>query len=288
MRENLKQYSLKKPVLFSLVIFTICLIIRIVEYFVIKTDTTFFSENFIHKLFGILLLLILLKITDYKLRDIGFKRQHFVKYLCCGLLLGFVCFGVAYFTEYVILLANAQNPSFEFYVNGFSLVGNAVKHTEISFLVLCVLLNIVNVIMEEGLFRGFFYKVISRKNSFFKSILIVALLFGLWHFVMPLQLLVSGEINSLSFVVMTLGYIILAGVMSLKWSLLYRITGSLFAGIGDHLFNNIIATNLLHLVTDTGADGLQIVRILIAQAISFVIVLLYYKIHRAYHKKCTC
>ena len=54
-------------------------------------------------------------------------------------------------------------------------------------------------------------------------------------------------------------------------------TGSLFIGIGDHLFNNTIATNMLHIVTNTGADELQIVRILIAQIILFMIVCLIYK-----------
>lgn len=58
-------------------------------------------------------------------------------------------------------------------------------------------------------------------------------------------------------------------------------TGSLFIGIGDHLFNNVIATNLLHLVMNTGVDKLQIIRILIAQSISFITVLLFY-----YNKCC--
>lgn len=284
MNFNLKQIVLGKPVLFSLILFVICLITRIIEYFAIKTDTTFFSENFIHKLLGIILLFALLKIVRYKPSDIGFQKQNWLKYLVYGLLLGGSCFTIAYLVEYVFLCVGSQSPHFEFYVNGFSLVENAIKHTEFYFFILCVVLNIINVVMEEGLFRGFFYKIISRKYTFLKSILIVALLFGVWHFVMPFQLLINGEINFLSFIVMTLGYIVLAGIMSLKWSLLYEITGSLFVGIGDHLFNNVIATNLLHLVTDTGADELQIVRILIAQTISFIIVLLYYKYCKMHQK----
>lgn len=277
MKTRLKQDILNRPILASLVIFVVCLISRFVEYFVIKTDTTFFSENFIHKVFGIVLLFVLLKIVHYRPSDIGFKKQHWWKYFVYGLLLGGVCFAAAYFVEFVILLMTSQDPSFEFYVNGFSLAGGGVKHTEIYFFALCILLNIINVVMEEGLFRGFFYKIISHRNNFLKTILIVALLFGIWHFVMPFQLLMSGEINLLSFVVMSLGYIVLAGIMSIKWSLLYKMTGSLFLGIGDHLFNNVIATNLLHLVTNTGADEFQIARILIAQIISFVIVCLIYK-----------
>lgn len=275
-KDALRQFIVDKPVFCSVFIFLFCLAVRLFEYFVIKTDTTFFSENFIHKLLGIVILFVLLRITHYKPSDIGFKKQSWLKYLIFGLLFGGACFAVAYFIEYLILCASAQSPHFELYVNGFSLIGNEIKHTELYFFALCILLNIINVVMEEGLFRGFFYKIIRHKNGFWKSILIVALLFGVWHFVMPLQLVVSGEISLVSFVVMTLGYIILSGIMSLKWSLLYEMTGSLFISIGDHLFNNVVATNLLHLVTNAGSDRLQIVRILVAQSISFVIVLLLY------------
>lgn len=280
-KDALKQFVIGKPIFCSVFIFLFCLAIRLFEYSVIKTDTTFFSENFIHKLLGIVILFVLLRIVHCKPSDIGFKKRNWLKYLFYGLLFGGACFAVAYLIEYIILCAGAQNPHFELYVNGFSLAGNGIKHTELCFFALCILLNIINVVMEEGLFRGFFYKIISHKNNFWKSILIVALLFGLWHFVMPFQLLINEEIGLMPFFVMALGYIILSGIMSLKWSLLYRITGSLFIGIGDHLFNNVIATNLLHLATNVGADNLQIVRILIAQSISATIVLLlYYKKHR--------
>lgn len=277
MKERLKEHILNKPILYSFIIFMICLVIRIVEYFIIKTDTTFISENFIHKLIGIIILLFFLKVMNYKFKDIGFEKNKFFKYLIYGLILGGICFGISYFIEYITLYANSRNPSFELYVNGFSLVGNEVKHTEIVFFILCILLNMVNVIMEEGIFRGFFLKVINNKNNFLKSNMIVALLFGLWHFVMPLRSFINGEMNLISLIVMILGYIVLAGIMSIKWGMLYKMTGSLFIGIGDHLFNNIIATNVLHIVTNTGADELQIVRILIAQIISFMVVSLIYK-----------
>lgn len=59
-----------------------------------------------------------------------------------------------------------------------------------------------------------------------------------------------------------IGYVILAGIMGIEWGLLYRITGNLWAGLGDHLFNNTVATNMLHVVSLKGADELQIVRIM--------------------------
>ena len=60
--------------------------------------------------------------------------------------------------------------------------------------------------------------------------------------------------------------------MSIKWSLLYKMTGSLWLGLGDHLFNNL-ASNLVHMVSNSEADSLQIVRIILWQLLSFAIVL---------------
>ncbi|WP_243111239.1 hypothetical protein [Acutalibacter sp. 1XD8-33] len=75
---------------------------------------------------------------------------------------------------------------------------------------------------------------------------------------------------------MSIGYIILAGIMGIKWRLLTRMTGSIWAGLGDHLFNNTVATNMLHVVSLKGADELQIVRIMVAQLISFGFILIVY------------
>ena len=81
--------------------------------------------------------------------------------------------------------------------------------------------------------------------------LIAAFLFGIWHIVMPLRSYMNGEMSFAAMALMSVGYIILAGIMGIKWGLLYRITGNLWLGLGDHLFNNTIATNMLH--SDNGS-----------------------------------
>ena len=90
---------------------------------------------------------------------------------------------------------------------------------------------------------------------------------------MPLRSFADGEASFAPMVLMGIGYIILAGVMAVKWGLLYRMTGSLWAGLGDHLLNNTVATNMLHVVSLGGADEWQIVRITAAQLLSFLFVL---------------
>ena len=48
-------------------------------------------------------------------------------------------------------------------------------------------------------------------------------------------------------------------------------------GLGDHLFNNVIVTNLLHVISNGEADSMQIIRIMIGQILSFVLVMLCYR-----------
>ena len=62
-------------------------------------------------------------------------------------------------------------------------------------------------------------------------------------------------------------------LIGLKYAMLSKITGSLYAGMADHFFNNCIATNLLHISTESGTDELMIVRVLVAQLISFAVVM---------------
>lgn len=91
----------------------------------------------------------------------------------------------------------------------------------------------------------------------------------------------------MTFSVMTLmgiGYIILSGIMGIKWGLLYHMTGNVWVGLGEHLLNNTIATNMLHVISVNGADELQIVRVMAAQVISFFLVLIIYHYQKQTNK----
>ena len=131
--------------------------------------------------------------------------------------------------------------------------------------------------MEEGTFRGLFYNIVALDHSPKYALLFQAFLFGVWHIVTPLHNLIDGDINIGSFIALGIGYIVLAGMMGIKWELLYQMTGSLYAGMADHFFNNCIATNLLHVTTESGVDEMMIIRVAIAQLLSFTVILLIWK-----------
>ena len=265
----------KHPVIACWLIFTACAAARIFEYFFIRTDESFLAENFIHKLFGILLLFVILSVSKMKWKDIGFVNDHAIRNCGKGILLGCVCFAIAYGIECLILYITNQNVKLIFYASGFSLNGETEGQTGILFVLMCIVFNIVNVWMEEGVFRGLFTKFFEN-IPYIKTVFLIAFLFGIWHWVMPFRDFLEGNSSFPNLLIMGIGYIVLAGIMSIKWCLLYRLTGSLWMGLGDHLFNNVIVTNLVHVISNNEADRMQIVRILIGQLFSFAIVLFFY------------
>ena len=273
----MKKSIFAKPIISCIVIFLVCSIARITEYFFIRTDESILAENFTHKVFGIVVLVAVLFLAKLSWKDIGFTKTKVVQNVFKGLLLGTACFSIAYLIEVIILYCMNGNVQLAFYTSSFSLNSEAVIQGSIGFILLCIGFNLINVWMEEGIFRGLFHRILSEKISFTASMFFTALLFGVWHWVMPMRDFIEGKSSIGNLLVMGIGYIILSGIMSIKWSMLYKITGSLWMGLGDHLFNNVVVTNLLHVISNGEADSMQIVRILIGQLISFVLVLIYYK-----------
>ena len=271
-----------------LLVFLVCCIARVLEYFLIRTDETVLAENFLHKVFGILVLAVMIRVIKLSWGRIGFAKKDIAKNILKGFALGVICFAVAYIVECIILFLVNGNVQLRVYVSGFALNGEAVKQNGIGFILLCVVFNAINVWMEEGVFRGLFPTLLSDKMNFWKATIFSAILFGVWHWIMPMRDFLEGNSSFGNLLVMGIGYIILSGIMSIKWSVLYKITDSLWMGLGDHLFNNVIVTNLLHVVSENEADSMQIVRILIGQLLSFILVMVYYKKGRNKQKKPSC
>ena len=262
-----------KPVAACWIMFAILILVHGFEAIVLRMDETFFGENFINKVFGIVLIFVVLALVKWAPKDIGFTAKNFLRNIGIGFLLAAVVFVVAYGVEVIILKSQGLSVSFGIFITGFSLTGETEVHTGIGFILMCIFFNIVNVVMEEGTFRGLFFELVSAKKSMKTALFFQAFLFGVWHIVTPLHNLIDGDIDAASFIGLGVGYIILAGLMGIKWGLLYKMTGSLYSGMADHFFNNCIATNLLHITTEEGIDDMMIVRVMIAQFLSFGIVL---------------
>ena len=269
----------------SVIIFIICLIVHAAEVFFIRTDETVFAECFINKVFGIVVLFALLRMLKQKWSDIGFKSSRFLPDCLKGFLICTVFYTIGFAVEFITLAASGNPGHMEFFVTGFSLTGNVTKQTGIGFVMMCIGFNIINVWMEEGLFRGFYITFLKEKIGAKRALFLAAFLFGLWHLVTPLRSVADGEMSMGAFAVMSVGYVVLSGLMGIKWGMLYEQSGSVWIGLADHFFNNCVVTNLLHVVTESGVDEYQILRVLVGELTSFVAVVVFVKLKKARHIK---
>ena len=136
--------------------------------------------------------------------------------------------------------------------------------------------------MEEGIFRGLFQKVFERKYSFLKAALLSNLLFGLWHIMGPFRSFLDGE-SLVGFWINSLILILTSFLIGFQFALMTKMTGSLYMGMAVHFVNNTVV-NLLHVLSKGGVDQLLSLRITVAQTLSFLMLLLFYKIRKRLRK----
>ena len=145
-----------KPINLCMIIFMFCLLVRFVEYFLIETDKTAIGENVLHKVVGIILLALVLKKINLTWGDIGFQKKRFCKRCFERLVIGkrvlcrFFWIGIRDFSP-----ARQSRAFGNLYRQCFSLTGSQIKNTDFAFFRLCILFNVINVWMEEGVFRPY-------------------------------------------------------------------------------------------------------------------------------------
>lgn len=262
----MKKENKGREVPFILAIYVVCFIFP---------DRSVFGEAFLHKLVGIGILFLALRYLTFGWREIGFTKAKRWKFLAYGLLLGLFAFVPAYGVEFIMQYLSGNAPSLVFYVTSYSIQGNLGNQTSFLFYLMCIAGNIINVAMEEGVFRGLFLKLGEKKYSFFGAMVLSSVLFGLWHIAAPMRSLLDGEMELFPASIAMLSLTIMSGLMGAKLCMLTKIFGNLWVPMADHFVNNTIV-NILHISAASGVDQMQVLRIAIAQTLSFFVVLFLY------------
>lgn len=253
-------------------IFILLMIIRAIEIVFVKTDQTWIGENILHKICCILLVWAALDLLGLHWSDLGFSKKGLFTGLKYGLALGISTFVLSYAAEFIVLSVMGKHPSLRFYITNFSLAQTHANGSSLLAVIVCMAGNIVNVYAEEGLFRGLFYKTGIQSYSQKTANTMQALLFGIWHITNIINPVLDGDMNIAMAAFMGIGYILLSGILAYEWGMCAALSGTLWIGASEHLFNNFIS-NSLHTVTETGADEWMIIRITLSNILSLLFVL---------------
>ena len=267
--------AMRKQKVWNVVLGTylLCYAFRIFEYFILRTDQTLVGEAIVHKLMGIVILFAVTAWRKLTITQIGFVREKVFGNLLKGLAFGCGVFVLAYGVEILIAVSQGSFQSLQLYVSTYAINQNTGYRTEALFFLICIVGNIVNVVMEEGVFRGLFGKLLEQKYTFVVSALVSSCFFGFWHMIGPIRsyldesMSMGGMIANIAMLVGT------SALVGFKFAMLTKMTGSLYMAMGDHFVNNTIV-NLLHVVSDSGVDEMMAVRVAIAQSVSFILVLI--------------
>ena len=274
----------RKPLSAVLKIYLICCIFRAIEYFILRTDQTIFGEAFVHKLAGIFILFAGIKLFKFKAKEIGFDKDKTIQYIAKGLAFGAVTFILAYSAEVLMLALQGKFTGLALYVSAYAVDGNIGHRTAPVFFAFCMIGNIINVVMEEGIFRGLFPRLLEQRYTCIISAVIASSLFGLWHIMAPIRNYCDGTMSLEGLIANSVMLAVTTCLIGFKFAMITKLTGNLYMAMGDHFFNNTIV-NIFHVISITGADELMVLRISIAQSISFIAVLLWCFAVR--HKKCS-
>jgi len=264
--------------IFIISFFLIIFAMRLADSFLLRTDQGIIGELFTHKLAGIALLALAVRILRYKWSDIGFKKDQLLSGILRGIAIGGTAFIAAYAIEIIIGIFQGKTPALQFYVTSYNITGNTQLNSGILFIFICIIGNIINVIMENGIFNGLFITTAEKRYSFAKAnILFSSFLFGFWHSVMPFRNYIDGN-QSLKGMLMTILLLFSTSfIFSVMLGMQYKQSSSLWDGMTVHFINNV-CVNMFHVVfvnaeTGAGTESNPTMRIAIAQTIMFIIVL---------------
>lgn len=260
-------------------LYFLCFSLRFWEYFILRTDETFWGEAFVHKLMGIVILFIAVRYYNFTFAEIGFAKKQILIRLLGGFAFGLLVFIPAYFVEIMLTVIQGRFETLDLYVSAYSVNGTIGKQTGFLFFAICMIGNMINVIMEEGIFRGLFPKILEKKYSFALSAVIASGLFGLWHIMAPVRSYYDGTISFKGFMANAILLAVTSSFVGFEFALMTKLTNCLYMAMGLHFVNNAIV-NILHVVSRTGTDKLMVARITIAQTVSFVIILVWYIFRR--------
>ena len=231
------------PVMAPLALMGLAMVLRIFDIFVLRLDERL-GEIILSKSLGFALVVGYTWWVGQRLSAIGLHSRRLGSALAIGASLTLAAFFIATLVQ-ILTLAPGESLTLRAVDPKTGMTGGAAFGT---FLIVG---NLINSLMEEGLFRGLMLTHFLQRMRFRNANLLQASLFAAWHLVWPIKAFLTGDVSANGALAQA-GLLLLGTfVAGLVYGYLFWRTGSLWAPLIAHFLNNTVL-NLVQIQTLNG------------------------------------
>ena len=231
------------PVVAPLALLALALVLRIIDIFILRLDERI-GEIILSKSLGFALVVGYVGWVGQRMSAVGLNSRLLRPALAVGAGITLMAFLIAAAVQQ-LMLAPGQALMLRAVDPKTGMTGGA------AFATLLVVGNVVNSLMEEGLFRGVMLPHFLQRMRFRSANLLQATLFAAWHLVWPIKAYLSGDVSVAGAFAQAALLVSGAFIAGLIFGYLFWRTGSLWAPISAHFLNNVLH-NLLQIQNPSG------------------------------------
>ena len=263
-----QEFAGSYPITVLLIITLLCLVLRILDTFVLPI-AELVGELIISKALGFILIILFLWSINRRLNAIGIHKRNAGQAVIIGSSVVVIMLVMYYTVILVVTSSSGVEGSLQFGPTD----PKTGKEGDFYFALWLVFGNIVNVFMEEGLFRGLMTRKFLDKMSFWKTNILQAFLFGIWHITWPIKDFLDGDLSFGGLILQSTMATLSAFLVALIWGYMYFKTASLLAPLICHYFFNS-TLNLITFVSTSGQEDIVTNALTLAGAIALLVGLL--------------
>jgi len=233
-----EQYNtrfLARSIVIALVLFLMVVVLRYAEVFVPGLNALP-DKSIVSKVLGFILVLVYLRVLRKPIGSIGLHSRNFNKAFLIGGFSLLILYAALYAFQFYRLSIPGESPQLVFAAinKQTGVIGGP------AFTWFYLFGQIVNALMEEGIFRGVMLPHLMRRFRFWQANVLQAFLFGLAHLVWPLSSWVRGLATTEEAIAEAVSLMIATTVGGLVFGYLYYRTDSLWTSWFAHLIDNVI------------------------------------------------
>jgi len=268
--EKWRTFADNHPFLVVFFITLICLILSLIDIFVLRIDELW-GEIIISKALGFFVILLYLWSVKRSVGAIGLHKTMIFQAFFIGALVSIIILTIYFTVGFLVLTGSNVKVLIIFSPTD----PKAGIEGGILFGLWLVFGNVVNCCMEEGLFRGLMTRKFLTRMDFWKANFLQAALFGTWHLRWSLKYYITGQMTLMQAIFNAIFINFLAPfIFGLMWGYMYYKTNSLWPSWISHFIWNS-ALNLVIFNIPSGTDEAIInMAIIIAGSLSILTALI--------------